>query len=169
MTANELPRAARLWKNLSEEHRLAAAQAFWADEQAMAEQAEVVGIIARQIHFRPRSVIAMSVEKKVRLLVRMGSVSDAVAARLLVSYHLETQRSMMGAFLDALGIAHDNGLIADEKLEAPSADRLSTAAAALREAHPEDNVTLYFNTLLIQDPETWGGLREVLAQPSTAS
>lgn len=169
MADYELPRAARLWKRMSDERRLAAAMAFWADEQAMAEQAEVVGIIARQINFRPRSVIGMPAEKKARLLVRMGSVSDAVAGRLLVSYHLEAQRPMMGSFLDALGIAHDDGLIADERLDAPSAERLAAAAATLRNAYADEDVTLYFNTLLLQDPDTWAGLRELVAQPSAAS
>ena len=40
-----------------------------------------------------------------------GELSDTVAARALVNYHLERQRPMMAAFLDLLAIPHDNGLI----------------------------------------------------------
>ncbi|MCL4847221.1 MAG: hypothetical protein KJ066_11840 [Acidobacteria bacterium] len=169
MTATDLPRPARLWKSMSEERRLAAARAFWADEQSVAEQAEVIGLVARQIHFRPRSVIGLPAEKKARLLVRMGSVSDAVAGRLLVAYHLDSQRPMMGAFLDALGIAHEEGLIVDEKLEAPPAERLAGAAETLRGSFPADDVALYFSTLLLQDPDTWGGLREVLSKAAATT
>ena len=52
----------------------------------------------------------------------LAQVSDLLAARLLVAYHLQHQRPMMGAFLDELGIAHDDGLIKDESPKAPDAD-----------------------------------------------
>ena len=39
---------------------------------------------------------------------------------------------MMGAFLDALGIEHENGLIAQEAAPQPDAEKLKTAAAAIR-------------------------------------
>ena len=38
-----------------------------------------------------------------------------MAGRALILYHLAEQRPMMGAFLDALGIAHENGLIRKTK------------------------------------------------------
>ncbi len=83
---------------------------------------------------------------------------DVLAARLLVSYHLGHQRPMMAAFLDALGIAHDNGLINDELSGAVADDKLKRGAEALASAYPADDVRLYFETLLLQDPDTWGGL-----------
>jgi hypothetical protein len=149
---------AQLWKTMSDEQRVAAATAFWHDEQSLAEQAEVVGLIARKINFRPKSVLAMPAERKAQHLARMGKVSDLVAARLLVSYHLAHQRPMMAAFLDALGIAHEDGLINDEHLAKPADDALATAVTRLRDAYPSEDVRLYFTTLLLQDPETWGGL-----------
>jgi hypothetical protein len=69
---------------------------------------------------------------------------------------------MMGSFLDAVGIRHEEGLIADEDLQPPSAETLASAAATLRQAYPDDDVTLYFSTLVWQDPDTWGGLTDVL-------
>ena len=85
-----------------------------------------------------------------------------VAARLLVAYHLAHQRPMMASFLDALGIAHEDGLIADEELEAPPADKLAEAAAdASPASYPPEDVALYLSTLVWQDPETWGALAEV--------
>ena len=67
----------------------------------------------------------MPLEKKTRHLVALPAVSEAVAARLLVAYHLAHQRPMMGRFLDALGIAHEDGLIADETVTPPPQDRLA--------------------------------------------
>ena len=62
---------------------------------------------------------------------------------------------------EQLGIAHENGLIADEDVQAPSADRLREAARAIGAAYPADDVTLYLSTLMWQDPETWAGLAEL--------
>jgi len=67
---------------------------------------------------------------------------------------------MMGAFLDALGITHENGLIQDEPKK-PEASKLEEAAARLTEQYPSSNVSLYFDTLVAQDPEMWGGLEQV--------
>jgi len=159
--APDIPRPSQLWKRLSSERKLLAADAFWQDENAAAEQAEAVVMIAQRIKFRIRSVQTLPREKKSRHLVNLSAVSEMVAARLLVAYHLHHQRPMMVAFLDALGIAHDNGLIADEELTAPSADRLRDAARAIGSSHPAEDVALYLSTLMWQDPETWAGLTEL--------
>jgi hypothetical protein len=157
----DIPRPSVLWKRLSSERKLLAADAFWQDENAAAEQAEAIVMIAQRIKFRTRSVQTLPREKKSRHLVSLGAVSEMVAARLLVAYHLHHQRGMMGAFLDALGITHENGLIADEEVQTPSADRLREAARAIGAAFPADDVALYLSTLMWQDPETWAGLSEL--------
>ncbi|MEW6322372.1 MAG: hypothetical protein AB1635_14930 [Acidobacteriota bacterium] len=150
---------ARLWRLMAPDLRTAAARAFWTDEQAAIEQAEAVALIARQIKFRPKSVLALPVDRKARHLAGLGQVSDLVAARLLVSYHLEYQRPMMGAFLDALGIAHEDGLITAESPEPPAPATLDEAVRTLAGTFPKTDVARYFWTLLWQDPATWGGLQ----------
>jgi hypothetical protein len=159
MAQSEDMRPARLWRLMPTDQRVTAAVAFWRDDQAALEQAEAVALIARQIKFRPKSVLALPVEKKARHLATMPQVSDLLAARLLVAYHLEHQRPMMGAFLDALGIAHEDGLIKDESPKAPDAETLDKGVAALVAVYPKGDVARYFWTLLWQDPETWGGLQ----------
>ena len=151
-------RPARLWRDLPMDLRLAAATAFWSDEQATLEQAEGIALIARHIKFRPKSVLSLPVEKKAKHLATMGQVSDLLAARLLVAYHLNYQRPMMGRFLDALGIEHDNGLINEESPDAPAPEKLDEAVKVLATEFPKPDVSRYFWTLLWQDPETWGGL-----------
>jgi hypothetical protein len=156
---SEEMRPSRLWRSMPIDQRVSSAGAFWRDDQAALEQAEAVALIARHIKFRPKSVLALPVEKKARHLASLAQVSDLLAARLLVAYHLEHQRPMMGAFLDALGIAHEDGLIKDEAPKAPDAAALEAAAATLSAAYPKEDVTRYFWTLLWQDPDTWGGLQ----------
>ncbi|MNC86006.1 hypothetical protein D3C83_16330 [compost metagenome] len=88
-------------------------------------------------------------------------MSELVAARLLVAYHLAHQRAMMGSFLDALGIKHENGLIEEEEVAPPTADRLGEAAQAIAGQYPAEDVALYLSTLVWQDPDTWGPLADV--------
>jgi hypothetical protein len=159
--APDIPRPSQLWKQLSAERRLEAADAFWRDDEAANEQAEAIGLIAQRIKFRLKSVISMPVEKKAQYLVGLPAVSEILAARLLVTYHLAHQRPMMGSFLDALGIAHKEGIIADEEMKAPSPDALKKAAATIAKSYPPDEVSLYLSTLMWQDPETWGALAEL--------
>ena len=158
----EIPRPSQLWKRLSPERKQQSAEAFWSDNNATVEHAEAIVTIAQRIKFRPKSVIALPVEKKARHLVAVGAVSELVAARLLVAYHLAHQRPMMGAFLDALGIAHEEGLIKDDEMEAPPKERLEQAVNALNAKFAGDDVALYLTTLWWQDPETWGGLEDLI-------
>ena len=161
MADAEIPLPSQLWKQLSSERKTAAADAFWKDDNAAAEQAEVIATIAHRIKFRMKSVLSMPLEKKTRYLIALPAISEAVAARLLVAYHLTHQRAMMARFLDELGIGHEDGLISDENMVAPPADRIAAAAKALASAFPTDDVSLYLSTLLWQDPDTWGSLAEV--------
>jgi len=155
-----IARPSQLWKLLPQDKKLQAAEAFWTDQEAGMEQAEAVALIAQKIKFRAKSVISMPADKKARHLASFPSVSELVAARLLVAYHLAHQRPMMGAFLDAVGIAHENGMIADEELKAPAPEALRSAATTIAGQFPKDDVALYLSTLLWQDPETWGALTE---------
>jgi hypothetical protein len=158
-------RPSRLWKKMSAERRMAAAEAFWADEQSTEQQIEAVGALAGHMKFRPKSVVTLPLDKKVKYLATLPTVSDTVAARALVNYHLAHQRAMMGAFLDLLGITHENGLINEENVAKPDAQKLKTAAAELSSKFPREDVILYFCTLVSQDPDTWGALADLTREP----
>jgi hypothetical protein len=154
-----------MWRQMPSDLRASAAKAFWADEQAALEQAEAVALISRQIKFRPKSVISLPLDKKARHLAGLPQVSDLLAARLMIAYHLEHQRPMMGAFLDLLGITHENGLISEENLPKPDEGKVKQAAKDLASKYPAEDVSLYLATLVSQDPETWESLVEVV-EPS---
>ena len=142
---------------MTQEQRVAAARAFWLEEQAADDQIQAVMLIAQRKKFRPKTVVGLDVDRKARHLASLSMLPDQIAGRALVVYHLADQRPMMGAFLDALGIKHDNGLIDEEGVK-PDAEKIGPAAAQLAASYPAESVSLYLNTLLCQDPETWGGL-----------
>ena len=158
MTENLTP--SRMWRQMSPEQRQRAARAFWSDEEATDDQVQAAMLIAQQKKFRPKTVIGLDVERKAKHLASIVALPESLAARALVTYHLADQRPMMGAFLDALGIAHDNGLIKDDSAK-PDASQIAAAAAQIAKQFPAQDVRLYLTTLLCQDPQTWGALSEV--------
>ena len=150
----------RLWKRMTADQRTRAARAFWADPDATDDQVQAALLIAQQKKFRPKTIIGLDIDRKARHLATLGTVPDQIAGRALIVYHLAEHRSMMGAFLDALGIAHENGLIQEDDVK-PAAEKIAPAAAQIAEQYPVEDVSLYLNTLLAQDPETWGALKDV--------
>jgi hypothetical protein len=70
---------------------------------------------------------------------------------------------MMGAFLDALGIAHENGLIQHD-LVAPDPAKVGPAVSRLAQQFAPESVSLYLQTLLCQDANTWGALEPFLKE-----
>ena len=150
----------RIWRRLPLDRRLDAARAFWEseDEASRTEQLEAVVALSRHMKFRPQSMQSMPLDKRAKYLAQLPAITDSIAARALVAYHLAHQRPMMGAFLDALGIAHENGLITAESVEPPARAALAQAAANLTREYAAQDVSLYLNTLFAQDPQTWGAL-----------
>ena len=156
---------ARLWKHMTLDQRTRIARAFWADPDATDDQVQAALVIAQQKKFRPKTVIGLDVDRKARHLATLGAMPDQIAARALIVYHLAEQRPMMGAFLDALGIAHQDGLIQEDEVK-PDTARIGAAAAQIAKQFPPDDVRIYLSTLLCQDPDTWGQLRTVLESPA---
>jgi hypothetical protein len=154
-------RPSRLWRRMPLERRVDAATLFWDDEHSADQQMEAVASLATQMKFRARSVVGLPQEKKARYLATLPNVSDAIAARALVNYHLARQRPMMAAFLDSLGIPHEDGLISEESVAKPTADKLKQGASELATKFPREEVSLYLGTLVSQDPDTWGVLADL--------
>lgn len=153
-----LVRPSVLWKQMPVDKRQVAAKAFWEDEQGLDQQVEAILVLSRKLNFRPKSLQQLPAERRIKMLANLTDVSEAVATRALIGYHMDAERPMMGVFLDAVGIAHDNGLITAEEVPAPDPDKLKAGVEAIKAAHPADAVLLYLRTLLVLDGDTWGGL-----------
>jgi hypothetical protein len=151
---------ARLWRRMTAEQRLRAARAFWAEDEAVDDQVQAALLIAQQKKFRPKFVLSLDDDRRARHMASLISMPEALAARCLVAYHLGSQREMMGAFLDALGLAHQDGLIEDDAAK-PDPEKLRDAVDAIAARFPADDVSLYLTTLVSQDPETWAALNDL--------
>src|SRR5919201_914079 len=130
----------RLWKRMSLAQRLSAARAFWRDEDAVDDQVQAALLIAQHKKFRPKTVIALDEERKARHLATLPALPDSLAARTLIVYHLAEQRPMMAAFLDALGISHENGVIQQDDV-VPDTAKVVPAAEQLASRYPKDDVS----------------------------
>ena len=85
-------------------------------------------------------------------------ISARRAASLNIPEHRDASLNS-SAFLDLLGIAHEDGLIKDEEPKQPDEATLDKAVTELSAKYPKPDVARYFWALLWQDPETWGGLK----------
>lgn len=151
-------RPSQLWKQLPTPTRLRLASAFWLDTQSadvQTQQTEAIALLAKRLNFRVKSVRALPVDTRARYLGHMGEIPDLIAMRALVAYHLANERPLMASFLDALGIAHDQGVITAESVDPPAADKIATAVQAIRTSYPAEAVDLYLRTLVAVDGETW--------------
>jgi hypothetical protein len=151
--------ATRLWKKLLREERLAAAAAFWKDTPAEVGWSALSAIIKVR-KLRPQVARSLPLEERAQALASVLEPGETVAASLLVALHLSSRRPMLGAFLDALCLAHEEGVLKEEAESQgpPGEPALREAAAKLRASFPEGQVAAYFNTLWLQDPDRWAGL-----------
>jgi hypothetical protein len=159
----ELP--SKLWRDLPMEKRVEVADAFWRDDRESdeldAQRVEAIIAIARRLNFRPKSVQALPIERRAKQLAHQPDVTDTIAARALIAYHMVAKRPMMAAFLDAVGIAHEDGIISAEEVPAPDPAKLKAGVKALQDGFPPDEVKLYLQTLTALDPQTWGELEKL--------
>jgi hypothetical protein len=151
----------RLWKRLSPDERLAAANAFFKEPSP-----EVVGMalgaIVRARHMRPQAARALAPEAQARILATVLDPGETLASSLLVSLHLAERRPLLGAFLDAVGLPHENGVLKEEDEGAPLEETQVRKGLEALAAFPPSQVETYLNTLWLQDPERWGVLPKMM-------
>lgn len=150
--------ASRLWRSLPREARERAARHFWEhppEEVAPTAAREVVNLLK----IRPQAFGRLSAAQRERALAGLAQTPEPVAEALLVALHLAERRPLLAAFLDTIGVAHEEGLIAEDAEVPPlTAEAARQALATLRAGHPADELRVYWNALWLQDRERWAGL-----------
>jgi hypothetical protein len=159
--------AARVWKRLTREERLAAAEAFFE------EPGELAGAAARAIaearHLRPQVARALPVEEQARALGLVLDPGELLASSLLVALHLRHRRPLLRAFLDAAALPHEDGVLKDEESSpSPLSEEAARHAVAALAAFPPHEALTYLNTLWLQDPDRWAALEAAVEALSAA-
>jgi hypothetical protein len=86
---------------------------------------------------------------------------DMVAANLIRTWLLKKHKQMLTDFLDALGIAHQDGVVEDLP---PAMDdaKIHAAVEALLAKHPPEAVAVYLNAFNEMNEVEWPSLKTML-------
>jgi len=91
--------------------------------------------------------------------------SDLLAAHLLQAWLLGAQKPMLCAFLDSLGIKHDEDGTVEQLPESPPKEDLRKAIDQLLQKYRPENVAVYLHAFHDMDSTvSWLPLGEVLAE-----
>ena len=119
-------------------------------------------IVSRGGGFRPNVVLTWPADRLAREVVRLGAESAADELELLQLLYVGLEPAIQITFLDAVGVAHENGVI-PESAEAPygTTEAVAAGVAAVRAAHGDDGER-YLAALRKYNAEAWPGIAQAL-------
>jgi hypothetical protein len=114
--------------------------------------------------FRPATLQQWPAEKLASEVVRTKAESSNDELDLLHLLYVELEPAIQVTFLDAAGVKHENGKMADD-LQSPYADAAGVARgiAAVKAKHGEDGLR-YLRTLDRYAQKDWPGIEAAAAQ-----
>ncbi len=134
-----------LWRALGAEAREAAARAYLSADDGGREN--LSRVVAEARNFRPATVGKWPVDR-IAAAIRFAPIRDhAVALRLLQCHHVPGQLPMVTAFLDALGVSHDEGSVGSFGDVDASGETVKSAVAGLVREYGLDSVAVYLLAL----------------------
>ena len=126
-------------------------------------------MVSRGGGFRVATLQSWPADKLAREIVRMNSENADDELTLLNLLYVEFEPAIQITFLDAAGVAHEGGKLADD-MPPPfaAADAVARAAKAVWDQHGEDG-RHYLQTIARYNLEAWPGLDAVLEAISPTS
>jgi len=106
----------RLWKTLSPDEKSLAAAELVKDPTPLI-RASVIAVVAEARKMRPIAARKLAPEVQARIVATVRDPGEILASSLLVALHLGPRKPMLVAFLDALGLPHEDGVLKDESTE----------------------------------------------------
>jgi hypothetical protein len=111
--------------------------------------------VAKSLNFRPQAVrnlpLAQRAKRAKQILI--GAKNAELCYELFGSYLIKERRELVTDFLDATGVAHENGMVEDLDSIQPAADKIAGAIAALDAKYQAFDVTLYLAMCVDQWPQ----------------
>lgn len=155
----------RLWRALTPADREAALrQCLGNDKASRAQWVQFAATLPRFRAFRPKAVAALTDEQLASAIGNTTTLPPDIIQTALIGMHLPAKAEMLGAFLEALGIPHKDGLIADgATVKLPDDPKqLENAVLGLLKRFASRDVVIYLLSLLAMDPETWKPLAPIV-------
>jgi len=153
-----------VWDLMDDDDKKAAAVAFWNGADRESRSALEVALAA-ELKFRQRSVRQLTADKVAGRLVRLAdSLPETVLFQYLFHLHMDQRRPLMVAFLDEVGLPHDNGALdLPDDFEGPDAAKVEKAGRNLADSKGGEAL-VYLATLMVADADFWSGLEPVLRE-----
>lgn len=121
-------------------------------------------LMARGGGFRAVTLQSWPTERLAREVVRMKAETSQDELDLLQLLYVELEPAIQASFLDAAGVPHENGRIADAA-EPPyaDADAVRRGAGAVEARHGDDG-RRYLRTLARYNREAWPGIEALVSE-----
>jgi hypothetical protein len=121
-------------------------------------------IVARGGGFRPEKLRKWPPEQLAREVVRHNLETAHDELGLMIALYIELEPAIQIAFLDAAGVAHQEGSMAAE-LEPPFADAvvIENAAQGLVDRFGDD-ARRYLRTIALYNADGWPGLGDIVGE-----
>jgi hypothetical protein len=125
------------------------------------------GEVAKALKFRPQAIKKLPMEQRAKRARALAQRSAGLAYELLGSWLVRERKELVTGFLDATGVAHEDGMIEDVEGARPDVAKLADALDALDARFPAEDVTLYLALCVEMWPES-EALRRVWSERSGA-
>jgi hypothetical protein len=157
-----------IWRGLSKQDRVAAAEAFWGLVKKR-DSAWQFGIdyLADMLRARPAFVEkSLSPAKRVELLAKQEAPPEILLGSMLGLLMLKRRPHMLRRFSDAVGIPHENGHMEQGtyKKKPPERAAIERAVSRVFAEFDAEDVRLYLDCLEGENPVFWKELAGVRAE-----
>lgn len=117
--------------------------------------------VAKVLKFRPQAIRKLPLAKRAQVARQWitNKHNAELCYELFGTYLVRTRRELVTGFLDATGVAHEDGIIEGGGNDRPDPAKLEAAVKDLDARFPPEDVTLY----LAVCAEQWPDLPEVTA------
>jgi hypothetical protein len=134
-------------------------------EKAPAAFQQALAVASGALKARPVYLAKQPFEKQAEAARRALSrvVANLVAEEVLATYFLECQRELLVEWLDTLGIAHEQGSLAEERPAEPPAHALRRSLDAFRAKDADWNRELLLRAFIAQEAIDWPELERLLS------
>lgn len=118
------------------------------------------GEVAKALKFRPQSIRKLPMAQRARRArtILQHQSNAELTYELFGTYLMRHRKELITSFLDATGVAHDDGMLAgDMRDNPPDAKKLAEAVEELDAKFPAEDVTLYLGMCA----EHWPSVTEI--------
>jgi hypothetical protein len=125
---------------------------------------QALGAASAAMKARPQYLLKQPFDKRAsavrRALARVAS--DPIAEEMLAVYFLEGRKELLGEWLDAVGLEHEDGILKESAPPEPEADKLRSTVEAFLKVDDDSDRDLLLRAFAAQSSIEWATLEGML-------